>query len=60
MAPGEPRRRYRKLGEDIFLKLAEMAGAPLAVVSMYHFKLSSKRTLTALTKNGLFIHTATS
>lgn len=29
MAPGESRRRYRKLGEDIFLKLAEMAGAPI-------------------------------
>ena len=29
MAPDESRRRYRKLGEDIFVELAEMAGAPL-------------------------------
>tara|TARA_Y100000310_G_scaffold318312_1_gene372213 strand:+ start:184 stop:1113 length:930 start_codon:yes stop_codon:yes gene_type:complete len=29
MAPDESRRRYRKLGEDIFLELAEMAGAPM-------------------------------
>lgn len=29
MVPDESRRRYRKLGEDIFLKLAEMAGAPM-------------------------------
>ena len=30
MAPDESRRRYRKLGEDIFFKLAEMAGAPIS------------------------------
>lgn len=29
MVPDESKRRYRKLGEDIFLKLAEMAGAPM-------------------------------
>lgn len=29
MAPGESRRRYRKLGEDIFFILAKMAGAPM-------------------------------
>jgi len=29
MAPDESRRRYRKLGEDIFFELAEMAGAPM-------------------------------
>lgn len=29
MIPGESRRRYRKLGEDIFFILADMAGAPM-------------------------------
>ncbi|MBU1200933.1 MAG: hypothetical protein KJ583_04300 [Nanoarchaeota archaeon] len=29
MIPDESRRRYRKLGEDIFFILAEMAGAPM-------------------------------
>ncbi len=29
MAPDESKRRYRKLGEDIFFMLAEMAGAPM-------------------------------
>ena len=29
MIPTESKHRYRKLGEDIYLKLAEMAGAPM-------------------------------